>query len=61
MTNDAVVRPHATQEITTRTDSREILANARRDTERYGLDDYFIVDVDSSTGTCPSPARRSAA
>jgi hypothetical protein len=47
VTNDAVVRPHATQEITTRTDSREILANARRDTERYGLDDYFIVDVDS--------------
>lgn len=39
--------PRATQEITTYTDSREILANARRDTERYGLDDYFIVDVDS--------------
>jgi uncharacterized protein len=38
---------HATQEITTATDTREILANARRDTERYGLDDYFIVDVDS--------------
>lgn len=36
-----------TQEITTKTDSREILANARRDTEKYGLDDYFIVDVDS--------------
>ncbi|WP_370591420.1 amidohydrolase family protein [Saccharopolyspora montiporae] len=36
-----------TQEITIHTDSREILANARRDTERYGLDDYFIVDVDS--------------
>jgi predicted TIM-barrel fold metal-dependent hydrolase len=41
-----VTRP-ATQEITTRTDSREILANARRDTERYRLQDYFIVDVDS--------------
>ena len=36
-----------TQEITIHTDSREILANARRDIERYGLDDYFIVDVDS--------------
>jgi hypothetical protein len=41
------VTPHPTQEITTRTDTREILANARRDTERYHLDDYFIVDVDS--------------
>jgi predicted TIM-barrel fold metal-dependent hydrolase len=36
-----------TQQITIRTDSREILANARRDIARYGLDDYFIVDVDS--------------
>lgn len=41
----ATARP--TQEFTTATDTREILANARRDTERYGLDDYFIVDVDS--------------
>jgi uncharacterized protein len=41
------VTPHPTQEITTRTDTREILANARRDTERYRLDEYFIVDVDS--------------
>ena len=41
------IRRLPTQEITTGTDSREILANARRDTERYGLDDYFIVDVDS--------------
>ncbi len=39
--------PRATQEITIHTDSREILANARRDIERYGLDEYFIVDVDS--------------
>jgi uncharacterized protein len=38
---------HAVQQITTRTDSREILANARRDIERYHLDDYFIVDVDA--------------
>jgi hypothetical protein len=36
-----------TQQITTNTDSREILANARRDIERYKLDDYFIVDVDA--------------
>lgn len=41
------VRALPVQEITTRTDSRDILANARRDTERYGLDDYFIVDMDS--------------
>jgi hypothetical protein len=36
-----------TQEISIKTDSREILANARKDTEKYNLDDYFIVDVDS--------------
>lgn len=42
-----VPNPRPTQEITIRTDSREILANARRDTEYYGLDKYFIVDVDS--------------
>jgi predicted TIM-barrel fold metal-dependent hydrolase len=41
------VTPRATQVITTSTDTREILANARRDTELYGLDEYFIVDVDS--------------
>ena len=39
--------PRTTQQITIRTDTREILANARRDIERYGLDKYFIVDVDS--------------
>jgi len=37
----------AVQEITHSTDTREMLANARRDTESYGLDDYFIVDVDA--------------
>ena len=37
----------ATQEITTATDTREILANARKDIARYGLDKYFIVDVDA--------------
>lgn len=47
MTIDDGVRRLPTQEITTHTDSREILANARRDTERHGLDEYFIVDVDS--------------
>jgi predicted TIM-barrel fold metal-dependent hydrolase len=47
VTQQHTVTPRATQEITTRTDTREILANARHDTERYGLDDYFIVDVDS--------------
>ncbi len=43
----SAAREHAVQQITTRTDSREILANARRDIERYHLDDYFIVDVDA--------------
>jgi uncharacterized protein len=43
----ARAREHAVQQITTRTDSREILANARRDIERYHLQDYFIVDVDA--------------
>ena len=38
---------HKVQQITTRTDSREILANARQDIERYHLNDYFIVDVDA--------------
>jgi hypothetical protein len=47
MTQPPVPARHATQEITTKTDTREILANAQRDTQRYGLDDYFIVDVDS--------------
>lgn len=41
------VEPRATQEITITTDTREILANARRDIAAYGLDDYFIVDVDA--------------
>ena len=40
-------RKRDTQQITTATDSREILANAKRDIERYNLDDYFIVDADS--------------
>ncbi|HLY57106.1 MAG TPA: amidohydrolase family protein [Stellaceae bacterium] len=39
--------PHPVQQITTSTDSREILANNRHDIKRYGLEDYFIVDVDS--------------
>ena len=33
--------------ITIHSDTREILANARRDIERYQLQDHFIVDVDS--------------
>ena len=39
--------PRDTQQITIHTDTREILANAKRDIARYGLDKYFIVDVDS--------------
>lgn len=46
--NEAVrARKHGVQQITTHTDSREILANARRDIDRYHLRDYFIVDVDA--------------
>jgi predicted TIM-barrel fold metal-dependent hydrolase len=40
-------KEHSVQQITTRTDSREILANARRDIARYNLEDYFIVDLDA--------------
>ena len=47
MTDIADIAALTTQEITTKTDSREILRNARRDIERYHLDDYFIVDVDA--------------
>ncbi|HZI78150.1 MAG TPA: hypothetical protein VFD69_01490, partial [Vicinamibacterales bacterium] len=47
VTERPAVRARETQQITTRTDSREILANARRDIDRYKLRDYFIVDVDS--------------
>ena len=35
------------QEITTQTDTREILANCARQTTQLGLDKYFIVDVDA--------------
>lgn len=43
----STAREHTVQQITTRTDSREILANAHRDIARLHLDDYFIVDVDA--------------
>lgn len=35
------------QEITTKTHTADILAHARHDTEKYDLDNTFIVDVDS--------------
>src|SRR5271167_2101524 len=41
---------HKVQQITTRPDSREILANAHRDIARLHLDDYFLVDVDAHHG-----------
>jgi uncharacterized protein len=47
LTGTRTAREHPVQQITTHTDSREILANARRDIARYHLDDYFIVDVDA--------------
>lgn len=45
MMSDSTPRPLQTQEITTSTDSREILAHARRQADERNLDDYFIVDV----------------
>jgi predicted TIM-barrel fold metal-dependent hydrolase len=47
VTEPSGIRPLATQEITTKTHTAEILANARRDTQLYGLDEVFIVDADS--------------
>ena len=47
MSQTSGVRPLSSQEITTRTHTSEILAHARRDTERHGLDEIFVVDVDS--------------
>jgi predicted TIM-barrel fold metal-dependent hydrolase len=47
LNSSSTAAEHAVQQITTRTDSREILANARRDIARYHLDDYFIVDLDA--------------
>jgi hypothetical protein len=44
---DPKVKLHPVQEITIQTDSREILANAKHDVGAYGLDKYFIIDVDS--------------
>lgn len=38
---------HHVQEITTRTDTRDILENARRDIERHGIQDYRIIDIDA--------------
>lgn len=38
---------HAEQEITVKTDTREILANAKEDFKRLGLSEYTIIDVDS--------------
>jgi uncharacterized protein len=35
------------QQITMSTDTRETLANAKRDTDQFGLDSYFIVDIDA--------------
>jgi len=42
-----VIHIRVIQQIDIRTDTREILANARRDIDHYRLNDYFIVDVDS--------------
>jgi uncharacterized protein len=47
LNSSSTATEHTVQQITTRTDSREILANARRDIARYQLNDYFIVDLDA--------------
>lgn len=39
--------PFREPQITIHSDTREILANARKDIERYRLNEYFIVDADS--------------
>jgi predicted TIM-barrel fold metal-dependent hydrolase len=44
------VKPPELSVITDATDSYEILARARRQAAERGLDDYFIVDVDSHIG-----------
>ena len=44
---EPLVRRTPTQEITVKTDTRVILANATKDIEKHNLNDYFIVDVDA--------------
>lgn len=46
-TTEAKAEPHHVQEITTHTDTRDILDNARRDIERHNLQDYRIIDIDA--------------
>jgi uncharacterized protein len=41
------ISPRTVQQITVETDTREILANARRDIDAFRLRDYSIVDVDA--------------
>ena len=41
------VRENPVKEITTRTDSRDVLARARKQADERNFDDVFIVDIDS--------------
>ena len=41
------VRENLLKQIDVHTDTRDILAHARRDAEKRNLEDYLIVDVDS--------------
>ena len=41
------VRVNPVQELTFSSDTRDILANATRDIDRFGLRDRLIVDIDS--------------
>ena len=48
MANDQTeVKKHPVQEFTVKSDTRDILANATRDIDQFGLRDYLIIDVDS--------------
>ncbi len=47
MTNEKTAKPLPVQEITPTTDTRDILAHARKQAEERGLDDLFIVDTDA--------------
>ena len=46
-TENLHARINAVQELTFSSDTRDILANATRDIDRFGLRDRLIIDIDS--------------
>ena len=46
-TENLLARINAVQELTFSSDTRDILANATRDIDRFGLRDRLIIDIDS--------------